>query len=56
VKAAERLTIRAALTGSRADAQLAFALHPLVNSLDVSARLVEGYVASVPELAAVLCR
>jgi 6-phospho-beta-glucosidase len=56
VKAVERLTIRAALTGSRADAQLAFALHPLVNSLDVSARLVEGYVASVPELAAVLCR
>jgi 6-phospho-beta-glucosidase len=54
VKAVERATIRAATTGSRADAQLAFALHPLVNSLDVSARLVDGYVASIPEVAEVL--
>ena len=56
VKAVERATIRAALTGSRADAQMAFALHPLVQSLDASDRLVEGYVASIPEVASVLRR
>jgi 6-phospho-beta-glucosidase len=56
MKAVEQATIRAAMTGSRSDARLAFALHPLVNSLDVSAQLVEGYVASIPEVAAVLGR
>jgi 6-phospho-beta-glucosidase len=56
VKAVERATIRAATTGSVVDAQLAFALHPLVRSLDVSARLVEEYAASIPEVAAVLHR
>jgi 6-phospho-beta-glucosidase len=54
VKAVERATIRAALTGSRADAHLAFALHPLVHSLDISDRLLDGYVASIPEIADVL--
>jgi 6-phospho-beta-glucosidase len=54
VKAVERLTIRAATTGSRADARLAFALHPLVPSLEVAERLVEGYVAAIPEVRAVL--
>lgn len=56
MKAVEQATIRAAMTGSRAHATLAFALHPLVLSLDVSARLVEGYVASIPEIADVLSR
>ncbi|MFC0680265.1 6-phospho-beta-glucosidase [Lysobacter korlensis] len=56
LKAVERATIRAALTGSRSDAELAFAMHPLVRSLDVSAQLVEGYVASVPAIAEVLRR
>ena len=56
MKAVERATIRAAMTGSRADAQLAFAMHPLVRSLDVSAQLVEGYVSSIPEIAEVLGR
>jgi 6-phospho-beta-glucosidase len=54
VKAVERLTIRAATTGSRDDARLAFALHPLVPSLDVAERLLEGYVAAIPEVRAVL--
>jgi 6-phospho-beta-glucosidase len=54
VKAVERLTIRAATTGSRDDARLAFALHPLVPSLDVAERLVEGYAAVIPELRTVL--
>jgi 6-phospho-beta-glucosidase len=54
VKAVERLTIRAATTGSSDDARLAFALHPLVPSLEVAERLVEGYVESIPEVAAVL--
>jgi 6-phospho-beta-glucosidase len=54
VKAVERLTIRAATTGSRDDARLAFALHPLVPSLNVAERLVEGYVATIPEVRAVL--
>ena len=54
VKATEQATIRAALTGSRTDARLAFALHPLVHSFDVADRLLAGYVAAVPEIAAVL--
>jgi 6-phospho-beta-glucosidase len=54
VKAVERLTIRAATTGSRDDARLAFALHPLVPSLDVAERLLQGYVAAIPEIRAVL--
>jgi 6-phospho-beta-glucosidase len=54
VKAVERLTIRAATTGSRDDARLAFALHPLVGSLDVAERLLEGYAAAIPEVGAVL--
>ena len=54
VKAVERLTIRAATTGSRDDARLAFALHPLVPSLDVAERLLDGYCEAIPEVAAVL--
>ena len=56
MKGVERATIRAAMTGSRVDAHLAFGLHPLVRSLDVSSRLVEGYVSSIPEIAEVLGR
>ncbi|MFI0373927.1 6-phospho-beta-glucosidase [Actinomadura sp. 1N219] len=53
VKAVERLTIRAALTGSRPDAAKAFALHPLVDSVSVGRRLLDGYVTRIPEVAAV---
>jgi 6-phospho-beta-glucosidase len=54
LKAAERAAIRAARTGSRDDARLAFALHPLVHSLELSDRLIDGYTASIPEIAEVL--
>ena len=53
VKAVERLTISAALTGSRSDAVKAFALHPLVDSVSVARRLLDGYIDRIPEVAAV---
>jgi 6-phospho-beta-glucosidase len=51
VKAVERLTIEAALTGSAETAVKAFALHPLVDSVSTARRLLEGYRAGHPELA-----
>jgi 6-phospho-beta-glucosidase len=56
VKAVERHTISAALTGSADEAVTAFALHPLVDSVTVARRLVAGYVDRIPEVAAVLAR
>ena len=44
VKAVERLTIEAALTGSRDAALQAFALHPLVDSVTVARDLLSGYI------------
>ena len=55
-KAAERATIEAATTGSRALAVKALALHPLVGSVTVARRIVERQLAGVPELARVLIR
>jgi 6-phospho-beta-glucosidase len=54
VKAVERHTIAAALTGSRQEALLAFALHPLVDSVTVARDLLSGYLAAIPEVAQVL--
>lgn len=54
VKAVERHVIAAALTGSRDEALLAFALHPLVDSVTVARQLLDGYVERIPEVAAVL--
>ncbi|MCX5381337.1 6-phospho-beta-glucosidase [Streptomyces sp. NBC_00091] len=51
VKAAEREVLAAAASGSRADAVKAFALHPLVDSVGVARRLLEGYAAEHPGLA-----
>ncbi|WP_053912899.1 6-phospho-beta-glucosidase [Streptomyces sp. TP-A0875] len=51
VKAVEREVLAAASTGSRATAVKAFALHPLVDSVDVARRLVDGYTAVHPGLA-----
>lgn len=51
VKAVERDVLTAAETGSRAAAVRAFALHPLVDSVDVARRLVDGYRAVHPGLA-----
>lgn len=51
VKAVEREILAAAESGSRATAVKAFALHPLVDSVTVARRLVDGYKAAHPGLA-----
>ncbi|MFF4209215.1 6-phospho-beta-glucosidase [Streptomyces sp. NPDC001796] len=51
VKAVEREVLAAAESGDRATAVKAFALHPLVDSVNVARRLVEGYTAVHPGLA-----
>jgi 6-phospho-beta-glucosidase len=56
VKAVERHAIAAAITGSRAEALLAFALHPLVDSVSVARDLLTGYIDGIPEVAEVLAR
>ena len=53
VKAVERHTIAAALTGSKDEALKAFALHPLVDSVTVARDLLSGYIDRIPEVAAV---
>ncbi|GAA1290332.1 6-phospho-beta-glucosidase [Pseudonocardia aurantiaca] len=54
VKAVEQDTIEAAVTGSRALALRAFAQHPLVDSVAVAERLLDGYRAHLPGVAAVI--
>lgn len=56
VKAVERHAIRAATTGSAAEALKAFALHPLVDSVNVARQLLAGYAAANPDIARVLAR
>ncbi|MFE7773551.1 6-phospho-beta-glucosidase [Streptomyces sp. NPDC057445] len=51
VKAVEREVLAAADTGSRAAAVRAFALHPLVDSVTVARRLLDGYLEEHPGLA-----
>ncbi|MGW2962877.1 6-phospho-beta-glucosidase [Streptomyces sp. NPDC001220] len=51
VKAVEREVLAAAGSGSRTTAVKAFALHPLVDSVNVARRLVEGYTEVHPGLA-----
>lgn len=51
VKAVEREVLAAAESGSRTTAVKAFALHPLVDSVTVARRLVDGYVEAHPGLA-----
>jgi 6-phospho-beta-glucosidase len=53
VKEVEQTAIEAALTGSSRLAVAAFALHPLVDSVPTAHRLLDGYRARIPELAAV---
>jgi 6-phospho-beta-glucosidase len=55
VKAVERDTIEAAVTGSATLALRAFAHHPLVDSVAVAQDLLAGYRARHPALAALLC-
>ena len=52
VKAVERATIEAALTGSSALAVKALALHPLVPSVSAAREIFAGYRARLPELEA----
>jgi 6-phospho-beta-glucosidase len=54
VKAVEQRIIAAVRAGSRSAAVTAFALHPLVDSRAVAGRLVDAYVAQIPEVAAAL--
>ncbi|MGX5181265.1 6-phospho-beta-glucosidase [Streptomyces avermitilis] len=51
VKAVEREVLSAAGSGSRTTAVKAFALHPLVDSVNVARRLVDGYTSVHPGLA-----
>lgn len=51
IKAVERATIAAATSGSRRSALRAFALHPLIDSVGVAGRLLDGYLAEHAELA-----
>ncbi|WP_413759705.1 6-phospho-beta-glucosidase [Streptomyces sp. MMBL 11-3] len=51
VKAVEREVLAAAESGSRTTAVKAFALHPLVDSVNVARNLVDGYTAVHPGLA-----
>lgn len=51
VKAVERAVLDAAASGSRSAAVKAFALHPLVDSVTVAGRLVDGYIKVHPQLA-----
>ncbi|MFI5979264.1 6-phospho-beta-glucosidase [Streptomyces sp. NPDC051555] len=50
VKGVEREVLAAAASGSRRDAVKAFALHPLVDSVAVARRLLDGYVQDHPGL------
>jgi 6-phospho-beta-glucosidase len=52
VRAAERAAIEAALSGSRAMAIKALALHPLVPSVEVAGRILDSYIAGQPSLVA----
>jgi 6-phospho-beta-glucosidase len=51
VRAAERVAIDAALSGSRSMAIKALTLHPLVPSVDVAERILDGYLAGQSVLA-----
>ena len=54
VKSAEQLTIEAARTGSRELAWRAFAAHPLVDSVTVARRLLDGYQQRFTDLGRLL--
>ncbi|MBP2703044.1 6-phospho-beta-glucosidase [Microbispora sp. RL4-1S] len=50
VKAVERAVIEAAFTGSRRAALRALAVHPLVGSVTLAARLLDRYESELPQL------
>jgi len=56
LRAAERKILEAATTGSREAAWQGFATHPLVSSPELGRRLLEGYEAGHPQIAALFGR
>jgi 6-phospho-beta-glucosidase len=54
VKEVERLTIKAAVTGSRALALEALAAHPVMTSRSTAERILDAYMARLPMLAETL--
>jgi 6-phospho-beta-glucosidase len=54
MKAVERTTVEAALSGSYPTATKALALHPLVGSVTVARGILDAQLATLPELRAVL--
>jgi 6-phospho-beta-glucosidase len=54
VKAAERAALDAAVSGSRADAVNALAIHPLVDSVRAAERILDRQLEALPELRLVL--
>lgn len=54
VKAVERLVIAAVVERDRELAVQAFAMHPLVDSTEVAAKVLDGYLSAHPALAATL--
>lgn len=54
LRASERAILEAARTGSRDAAWQGFSTHPLVSSPQLGARLLEGYTAGHPQIAALL--
>jgi 6-phospho-beta-glucosidase len=52
VKGVERATIQAATTRSRSAALLALGSHPLVDSVNAAAQVLDDYIAAFPALAA----
>lgn len=56
VRQAERHAAKAGIEGSENEALLAFALHPLVQSVPIARKLLSGYRKAIPEMDAVLTR
>ena len=54
VRAAERIAIEAALSGSRRKAVQALAMHPLVQSTEVAERILQRHLIGQPQLAETL--
>ena len=54
LRASERKILEAATTGSREAAWQGFATHPLVSSPELGQKLLEGYLAGHPQIAALL--
>ncbi|WP_341854167.1 hypothetical protein [Brachybacterium sp. GPGPB12] len=54
LRSSERAILEAAVTGSREAAWQGFSTHPLVSSPELGRKLLEGYEAGHPQIAAAL--